>query len=235
MKVLPKKELITQQQKEQEQVARRASALSEAISKLHEQKESEEAKLTRWRETTFRTIQGEIEEKQTEKSSLEKDILVLQEKRQKLLIPLDTEWDKIRDKKIALSQQREELDKEKGSLQSRIQAVGQREIEAQRQRENIERMEQESARKLEHAEIIAVQAKEEVAVMRNQAHATLLEAELRDQESSKLKLIYEKGLNDVEERELAVNLKIKELEAFDKALQDKYKTLLRTQERLKHG
>lgn len=235
MKVLPKKELISHQQKEQEQAARRAGLLSEAISKLHEQKESEEAKLAKWRETTFRTIQGEIEEKETEKSSLERDILALQEKRRKLLIPLDAEWDKLREEKSLLSEEKEALDKEKDEMQVRVQAVGQREIEAQRQRENIERMEQESARKLAHAETILSQAKEETAVMRNQAHAILLESELRDYESSELKLMYEKALNDVEERELAANIKEKELEAFDKAVQDKYQTLLRTQERLNHG
>lgn len=234
MKVLPQKELVSLRQREQEREAKSATKLAEDISKLHEQKETDAASLQKWRESTFRKFQEEVDEIEARKRGLERELVNLQKKRERLLEPLDEEWERFKGAQELHIEEVQQVVLQRVEIDRRLHAVAVRELEAQQHQEQATLMMQRAHTTVKQAETVKSQVSEELALARNQAHSIILDAHVKSEEASHLKLSVERMLVDVERRELELEHKGKEQKEMDRALKDKYETLLRTQKRINH-
>ena len=102
MRLLAKQEVQNIKTSERKLEIDQAFKLATRVDTLRQTVADEEVNLTKFRNETVKKIQGEIDSLIHKKSTLENDVKNLSEEKKSLQIPLDKEWEKVREKRTDL-------------------------------------------------------------------------------------------------------------------------------------
>lgn len=233
MKLLDKKNIDVLKSSEKKFEIDEGLKLARKIDTLREISAKEEVNLSKFRTETLKNIKNEIDVLISEKISLQKNIDVLDKERKLLTVPLDEEWGEIKKEKEEILKEREDNAVNKSNL---IQL------------DSIYRNHNDSL-KIEIARIgdmkekvlaeysIAEQLKNEATAILNDSTRRLNESisSIKDRESELFQREKTVEILSRDNENMKQILKIKEIDLInkEKAINDKYQTLLRTEQRLK--
>lgn len=128
MKLLPlKKDIEKAKLAERKFEIDQGVELAKSIDEMRERKATEETALRQWRTQTVNVIHHEINQKLSEKDSLNDDINALIEVRQSLLEPLNVEWKELNEAEQRLEARKLQLLKEEEDFKKREKELDKRE------------------------------------------------------------------------------------------------------------
>lgn len=211
MKLLEKHEVDQLKARERKQEIDEGAKLAKKIDELRRLEADEKSRITSWRDSSLELVKGEIAEAFKERDTLRSEIQELKKVKERLLLPLDAEWEKVHAEQHALDSLKSELQEkeEKLALLEKDIATKSRSIEVEEVR--VENLRNFALQKRTESEAVLTRAKEDVAQMRNNAQTILIEAELTE------KLLTERE-ERVAEKEAVIDNKMKESEAYAKKL-----------------
>ncbi len=235
MQLLEKRQIDGLKAKERQQEIQEGKKLAEKVDALRELASREQTNLSKFTEESVAHLKAEIGTLIDDKEALKTEIRELELQKSIAQVPLDNKWAEFHEKQSEL----ESLGIE---LHEKQRQITQKEAEADKRLRDLSvessRVSDEHARiseVLSQTDRLKKEADTTVQDARNQAATVHLTAEFRDNTSrdreNRLN-ISEKSLKESEE---AIHIHTKDLEDRERALQDKYETLIRTQERIKHG
>lgn len=210
--------------------------IASKVDILRETLVTEEGKLRRFREETIRSVQTEIDDYIRQKDKFAEEIYVLEQKKDEARIPLDAEWETVRQGQSDLLTEKQTLWEKSDILKEREKEIEHAEREVEIEKERAKDLTHRSAESLAHADGILKEARESAATIRNKAQVVLGQSELKNTEAE----LREKSV-EVREQEVdavwdRVRAKEVDLAQRELTLKDKYKTLERTLNRLQnHG
>lgn len=219
MKILPKKELVTLKQKEQEQLVRTGAKIATDVDKLREMKVIEEENLKKFRETALSEIQAEINRKAQETTALDSQIATRKKELERLFAPLDEQFARyVRDTRHSFEEESARLlekaadldlkDREnriiKEELTLKAHAQQQQRVEIAQLREAAEQKHEKAEKVLEdaqlHADYLLEQSRVELGkAQKIRSESVSLMNEVRIEQSR-----LEAKEKELEKRELAV-------------------------------
>ncbi len=235
MKLLPKQEVTGLKSQERKFEIDEGAKLAKTIDKLRQLSAEEQVRLSKFREETLGKLRNDTLEEASKKDKITLEITELEKKRIKLLLPLDKEY-------AELYLAKEECRVRENRLNERELILLPKEVENDRKTK-----ENETERK----KIIIT--KEKTDKLLQNAQESNRDAELIKVEANKFKEVQNLQITEREQavtvrenvsniRELDLNnwansLKNKEIEQSkrERAINDKYETLLRSQSRLKNN
>lgn len=119
MKVLPRQDLISVKQKEEEREVLRGAKIAKEVDRLRELRVVEEENLKKFRETALREVQEDINRKAQEKDALDSRINERKKELEKLFEPLDLQFARfVRETRQGFEVQNQELSTEEQRLAS---------------------------------------------------------------------------------------------------------------------
>lgn len=235
MKLQPKKTVAVQVATERRQqidegvsIAKKVDALRENFAQLQFQQRKfvESSRLELERQTSGLT---------EEIASKRRELLELAEEKKLLLAPLDEAWRDVKEKRKEVQKRLTQIaQKEKGLAVSISKAEADRQ-EAKSALSNIKVRERELAKAYTEADSLRAEAEATNAEAKSNKEKSV---EKLEQKWEELEKIQAKNQFDAEanlNQKALLDLIEKELNDKDRAVNDKYQTLLRTQERIKNG
>lgn len=210
--------------------------LASKVDILRETVVTEEGNLRRFREETTKAIQKEIDDLVHVKDTLKGEISVLERRKAEAMIPLDAEWEKLRQGQQKLLTDTQAWGEKSDILKERQNAVERGEKEVEIDKERAKDLTHRAAQSLAQADETLKEARESAADIRNKAQIVLGQCELKNQDAE----LREKAVA-VREKEVEVvwgkvRAKETDLATRELTLKDQYSTLERTTKRLKkHG
>lgn len=228
MRLLDKNTVVRQQAQEHKLEIDEGLKLAQKIDLLRKTASEEEKKLADFRIGSLTAIQNELKPLNDKKASLENDVKDLEKKREKLKEPLDNEWARLEDEKKNLEKDKEELTRKVSNfLQEAVK---------QDKRDKAIKVEEERLEEIRiQANKMAVSALSDRDIAKELLNKAKAEAEevFKECESKKAELISREMIIAGQERGI-INTKAllsrreKELDLQERAIKDKYDTLLRT-------
>lgn len=202
--------------------------LAKKVDELRVLKSKEESSLKEFREKTVPIVTSEISELINKRDALKDEVINLGKERERLLIPLDEEWEKARKASEEASQKRTFLDQREIAIVSRENSLNKKDKELKIEQERIAE-EKEAQHKLLND---AFAAKNEAEAIRKDAVSFKEEIErFRQKTESELNEIAastEAKRRDAENWHERLLKRQKEQDNRDKYLNDKYATLQRS-------
>lgn len=236
MKLLEKNEIQQKKNAERRMEIEEGAKLARKVDNLRETAASEEARLSKFRDANLKKIKEEIDSLISKRDALTGEVERLTEEKRKFQIPLDKEWEKVRedaeklktlsgeleDKQIILSQTAKELDDKK------------RELEIEESRVNdLKLRTKESLRKAEEKLRQSVETLKEADDKKKEADEY---EEWKKQELSNREALVATRERDTDIRSENLVQRENELNNRERFINDKYQTLLRTENLIKkHG
>lgn len=145
MRLLDKQEVNTQKAKEKQLEIKEGAKLANKVDVLRETFSKEQANLTKFRNETLDTVKQEISDAILRKTTLEKELAELQIEKEKLLVPLDKEWDKLKEAKMDLEDKVEDVVLKESNLQSQLTDLEDRKRKIELEKERISDMKDKAA------------------------------------------------------------------------------------------
>lgn len=231
MKLLTKQEIQGLKARERLQEIQEGKKLASTVDALRQVRADEEKALERFRVETLSTIHTQVSEEEKKLALLKSEVSIAEDRRAKALIPLTEEAKRIEEEKESLGKLSEEVSEREVSLKKKEKAYDELSRELEQEKKRIESERTRSIQSLEEAE----QKKKE-------AHNTLLNAKKIESEAEKEKEVV---MKDLQERSQAIlnrenenklredRMTRREIEQNRReiALNDKYNTFIRTEER----
>lgn len=232
MRLLPKSAVDKAKALDRQREVEEGAKLAKKVDALRELHSEEERGLTDFRSRTIKEIMGEINTLTTEKEALINDISAIKAERKLLLEPLDVKWQEVNKAQVICNNWEQDLERREekvGELDKKLLNLlkvldvekGQIADERIRSKELVA----SSGRMYE-------EAKETLADARNKSQVILTEAEIKLSESNiRDEQVTAKERDILMLREHTKSWE-KDLTNRERALKDKYDTLLRTEKRL---
>lgn len=209
--------------------------IAKKVDALRETKQEEEQNLDRFREENIRRVQIEIDAKIRERDELRREVENLHGERLRLIAPLDEEWAKVNEKSAELEQIGIKLAEIDASLLERGKVLEGLEKEKNDALERAKSKEERATKALEKATHTQQEADERYTSLVGQANKVLEEATKREKGVEQREInadMFEFRLKDKERSQQA---KEEELTMREVQLQEGWKNLQQTAERLKRG
>lgn len=127
MKLLSKKTIDTEKQKERKLEIDQGVRLAQSIDEMRRVRADEEHSLFEYRKGALRAIQLEIDAYLAEREGYRKEVIELQEARRLLLEPVELGWQELENERLLISQKAEELAGEWDALDTAHAVLDQRE------------------------------------------------------------------------------------------------------------
>jgi hypothetical protein len=231
MKLLDKKKINSDQNFQKAlliqdgiKIAKKIDILRETLSTLENQHSS-------FIDNTKKALKEATEELNGTKAQLESDIKTLQSQREALRIPLDNEWAKLNEDRIEFNHSKDELVKEKLVLIERETEIKKKEEELIKRESALRNMEEELDADVDAVQLALrnAQAEEKQSKQRSEFSDKLIEKRIAEVVLREKKCLFDEEANEI----VAQTLKEKEkqIENREKAVRDKYETLLRNEKR----
>jgi len=233
MKLLDKKTIVAEKAVERKQEIDEGIKLARKIDKLRETSSQEEVKLGKFRDASLKQIKGEIINLSSQQQVLINNIAVLQEEKRVLLIPLD-------EKRIELLEREQQLDDTSNRIDEEIRLLNQQKGELDNRSKEV-RLDEERT----HQSKMEIESNHRESD-KNKTHSLDILTKTRQIEKETLAsletirqnlVVTENDLlvreRDLKLRQKAVSKDESRLVEFEKQVNDKYQTLLRTIKRLK--
>lgn len=231
MRLLNKSDIAKAKANEQRMNVEEGLKLAKRVDNLREVAAQEEVSLAKFRKEQIAKINEEITKAEGKKSSLFKEVKDLEERRKELQKPLDDEWSRINKERLSLESFREEVAERSARVNDKEQGVREALEKAGRQLAQAATKNDLSSDKLREADSAAKAASkslENAKKVEAQALALKEKAEKEVAERLEKVALREKGADNREKENTRIS---KELKNKERAINDKYKTLLRSQKR----
>jgi len=231
MRLLNKSDIAKAKANEQRRDIEEGLKLAKRIDNLREVAAQEEESLAKFRKQQIAKINEEITKAEGKKSALLKEVKDLEERRRELQKPLDDEWSKIHKERLTLEAFREEVAERSARVSDKERGVKEAIDQAGRQLAQAATKNDLSSDKLREADSAAKAASkslENAKKLENQALALKAKTELEVAERLEKVALREKNADNKEKENARIS---KELKNKERAINDKYKTLLRSQKR----
>ncbi len=231
-RLLPKRELETKKASERKVAIDEGITLARKVDKLRETVAFEEVRLKQFREASVAQTKKEIAELVEQKQQVAYDIQKLEQVRANLRTPLDEEWAKVRKERAELEESKELYDLNSRSL-SFAQKVYFADTKVLEDRE-ARAVAKDLALDLRGDEIEAIHldALKVLVDARNNAQATAKTLEVQAREISTREINVLGHERSIESREDFNRQREIELNKRERTINDKYATLLRTEQRI---
>lgn len=233
IRLLPKSEIDKRKAEEQRLALQEGLKVAKRVDTLREIAASEEAAFEKYRTTSLKDIQSDIQLRFQEKEQLEADLVKMRSERNALLVPITHKWLEIEEVEGRLNTKEAALSKEEAYLIGEKIDLDQRVREAKAKEGRAEDLKTLASAMFSKAEKTVATAKEESANMRNRAQAELSLVELKDLEVSKREqgaIIKEA---QIKERESRIEKYEADLAKREHTLRAGWKNLERTANKLK--
>lgn len=236
MRLQPKKaiaaDLATQRKAQIDEGVKIASK----VDALRETLVQEEGNLERFRTESIAIVQADIDRYIDTKNNLISEVQTLERRKAEAQIPLDMEWEKLRQAEARFLRDKQAWGEKSDSLDERQSQIERAEVEVANEKERAADLKHRASVLLAEADETRKEAREVSAEIRNKAQAVLMAAEAKEQE---VEIKKKEITKRVVELELVAKRQLtKEIEQaqHDKTIKDKYATLERTINRIgKHG
>lgn len=209
--------------------------LASKIDVLRETLAKEEGNLGRFRAESIKVVQLEIDALMQQKNSLRDEVRRLEQQRQAARIPLDAEWEAVRQQQAKLAHYKQGLDEKSYIIKECEEQVTQEKKEVEIDKNRAADLNHRASESLAQAEETLHEAREASAQIRNKAQATLFAAEAKEKEVSLKEKEVELREEWVEKETERQQVHEVDLANREKALKDRYATLARTIKRIKNG
>lgn len=233
MKLLDKQEVNRLKGVERKLEVDEGVKLAKKVDALRELAAKEQTNLTKFRESSLAIVKAEIDEAIKKRDALRENIEVLTRQQQELRIPLDNEWNRVKLLSRELDKRAIELDEFNAVLTENEEFYFKRVEMLENDKQRIENLEYEVEGQVELAREASDHAKATIA------NAKQIEAQAKEK--------FENVTKTLTAREIAIAIREREigikeeqitkqtlvLTNRERAINDKYETLLRTQKRLK--
>ncbi len=233
MKLLAKSDIAKGKAEEKRQAISEGLKLAKNVDALRETRTQEEASLEKFRKETLSKIQEEIVESTQKRGELVKEVAELEDKKLIALKPLDEEWNRVKEIGHRQDERENNLNEKELTLKVKESSLDSRKTDLELEEERVGELEKRvnnnydsSLHELSKAKNVSEEAQKR-------------EKRVDEESKERLRLVSEKE-ESLEKREVALSLKAKTLEEMrvrllkeERAITDKYNTLLRSQERLK--
>lgn len=206
--------------------------IASKVDILRETIVTEEGKLRRFREETIKSVQAEIDDYIRQKDKLSEEVYVLEQKKDNARIPLDAEWERLRQGQHELLIEKQNVGEKSDILKGREKEIVHAEQEIEVEKERAKDFTHRAVQSLARADEVIREARESAAAIRNKAQIVLGQSELKNAEADlreKSVEVREQEVGAVWDRVRAKEINLAQREA---ALKDKYATLERTLKRL---
>lgn len=229
MKLLSKNEITQKKGTERREEIEQGVTLARKVDALRELAAKEESNLSKFRTETLKRIKEEIGTLSSQKQSLLDEIYELTEQRKILLVPLDAEWEKVRTEASRLAIYKDEVLKHEDQVFSETLRLEKLE-ESLRDEEDRIQESKENSKKMESEALLMYRSAEKAL---SDAQSTKTEFETQCGIRHRDLLSKEANLA-VRERQVTIKMEYNdkreiELNNRERAINDKYETLLRTQ------
>lgn len=232
MRLLPKSEVDKAKASDRQREIDEGKKLATKVDTLRELHAEEEKGLEQFRQKTVKQIREEIDPLIAQKEALTSDISELEHTRKMLLVPLDAKWEEVNAAQTLCDEREADLATKEGDFNSRraLLVAEERELHIEKERvvderERSKEMVASSGRILDEANQTLVDARAKASVVLQGAqlrHDEAIARELRvaaqERDNSMVSEHLRGWDNDLVNRE--------------RALKDRYETLLRTAKRL---
>ncbi len=235
MKLLSKNEIEKAKSLERKLEIDEGAKLARKVDDLRKLSAEEEMKQSKFRLASLKETNDQIAAATTERDSLLAEVVKLREEKRILQIPLDAKWSEVKGYEQRLQRLEIEISVKETSLEQRKKdlsvleeaaRVTENEIDlaAQRIAGNLlasERKVQEADAVLDEAKLVRNETDDYVESQKNSLLSREAEVAVRER--------------DVENRELDLEEERRQLAILERQINDKYETLLRTENQLNHG
>jgi len=180
-KLLDKKTVVATVAQEKKQLIDQGVKLARAVDSLRETKVEEEGNLDKFRTETIKVVQGEIDHFISKREELKKEILTLEAERTLQKLPLDPEWEKIRESYLKYHESVEALESAKETVARQLGENTMKAHELETEGKKLQKLKLTTEENYGNSKLLLEETKEEVAKQRNLAQTVLSSAELREQ------------------------------------------------------
>lgn len=233
MKLLDKKTITTQKSAERKLEIDEGAKLARKIDTLRETAAGEESRLAKFRDESLKRIKEEINLLIGQRDSIQEEIDVLELQKKYLQEPLDQAWNIVKAKETDLTQYGEQLRETKANLDLEITKLEKEKSDLEIEKWRVKDERDRAVKNLEETEKNKENSR--IILKNSEAKANNVDAELEVKQKHLLKRELELL---AQERDLQIGRDFvakrkKKLDDRERFINDKYETLLRSQERLK--
>lgn len=234
-RLLEKQEIAQKKSNEKRLEIDEGLKLARKVDSLRETAAVEEAKLKKFRDESLRQIKSEITPWSRKLEDIKANVLHCEERRRKALEPITREMEELKSTREAITRMEDEAYKRTVILTDREEKIKEKEDDIKIQLRKIETKEAKADEHFENSEKALAESKQVLADASQKARTIVREAKDRENE-----IITREAQVAVREREAMLRedanaRKTKELNDRERFINDKYETLLRTEQRLKNN
>lgn len=233
MKIPEKKVANNQAQELKRQQIAEGTLMVEKIEALRKALNSLQDQHKHFIEQSKEEMQRETSELFGQKETIKAEVVSLTAVREELRRPLDKEWKELRDAQTIFERSKEKFEVKDGKLDARERELKNREARIDVTLERAEEAQIESEQRSKDAKIAKEDAEYALKAMQNNKQNADEEIAKRMEEMKKKEDSVEFEKQGVEHVKKLNALKEKELNDRERAINDKYATLLRTEKRIK--
>lgn len=231
-KLLDKKLVNAEVATQRKQLIDAGLTIAKKVDVVRETLQTEERSLEEFRTYTTAQVRIEIDALIQQKDNLKDEIIVLERQKEIAHIPLDSEWEKLKEATVKLLKDKQVWNEKSDMLSEREVQIERKEQEVENDKKRSIDLKHRASEALTEADTIRTNAREAAAEIRNKAQAVLSAAEAKEREVSLKEKELEVRESDVEKtKERQQQKDIKQADC-DREIQDRYATLERTIKRL---
>jgi len=180
-RLLDKRTINTSVANEKKQLIETGLKLARSVDALRETKVEEEGRLDTFRKETIKVVQQEIDQFIAKRESLREEVRKAEEELKVLKLPLNPEWEKIKEAYLKYHESVEALESAKETVARQLGENAMKMDELQWERKKLDKLKLTTEENYGNSKLLLENAREESAKQRNLAQAVLSSAELREQ------------------------------------------------------
>jgi hypothetical protein len=232
MKILPQREVLDTVSRERQEEAQEGVMLARQVEEIRRIRQDEEQGLRNFRERVIKSAKQELADIESRKAETLGEIADLEERRKRLIEPLDEAWEEVSRERDDIAAERVEIAEEREnslSFQDFLKSEAKRIDQSNRlllKRENdTSRLFSEAQASRDVAVVERRKAEGERTTQQEEHNSRMMELEREHEANESLARILESRTRELEDREQSLNDR-------ERALADAYATLERTKERI---
>lgn len=231
MHLFEKREIDRLKSKERQQEIDQGITLARRVDSLRETAAVEESNLVKFREKTVAELHEQIKPLQEHKDVLTGEVQDLERRAKNARIPLDAEWEKLKEEKIAFSKERFKLDNRADTLTLQVEEHLRLAQDLENEKGRTANFKRTASENLVQSESTLKNAQEVAVSIRNKAQLTLVEAQLRQKDSLNREAKVAVREREVEIKQENMAKQEKDLRKREILLKDRLAMLQRTEKR----
>lgn len=233
MRLLDKKSIAKDTADQRKLEIDEAVKLAKKIDYLREESAKEEKRFGLYREANLKTIKAEMQPLLEKKGELIDQITSLERQRNELMLPLDEAWEAVRLAEIDIEERNEDLFTREEYIIQQLEALATKKADLELEESRIQDMEEIANQKITHASHDSFTALDLLNKARKEADKILKEAESRNSEVIKREIVCASDERDIINKKKLLDKRERDLNLQERAITDKYQTLLRTEAHVK--